>query len=378
MTTNFWGGMPPDPPKTLCAYVTDTARGFAPLLMSQVHFCPPLNTFLNEGLIPRDPHLVSCCVQHFCKSCIESTWSENKPCSLCNQPDFTATLDKGVQRHLNALNVYCMNRRKGCKWMGELRHLDHHLNDTPRSGGELIGCEFVELSCIHGCGGRFRRCYLTEHHNECPSRPFSCEYCSYSSTYSDMVDNHWPECPQYPLQCPNNCEDSPIQRQHFVDHKTTCPIRPFSCEYCNHLSTYRDVVDNHWPECPQYPLQCPNSCDDSPIKRQLLEDHLQKECPLGIVNCEFQFAGCTAQVQRRDLAAHIRDNILQHISQLSNTTRILAADILDEIKKKFEQQTTISKDQMEQCQQKSGGNGKTGTSRSDGSTGKPGGPTPGT
>ncbi len=24
--------------------------GFAPLLMSQVHFCPPLNTFLNEGL----------------------------------------------------------------------------------------------------------------------------------------------------------------------------------------------------------------------------------------------------------------------------------------------------------------------------------------
>ncbi len=45
MTKKFWGGMPPDPPKRLCAC------GFAPLLMSQVHFCPPLNTFLNEGLV---------------------------------------------------------------------------------------------------------------------------------------------------------------------------------------------------------------------------------------------------------------------------------------------------------------------------------------
>ena len=244
--------------------------------------------------IPREPHQVSCCGQHFCKSCIEHTWSENKPCPLCNRPDFTATLDKSVQRHLNALNVYCTNRRKGCEWMGELRHLDHHLNANPRSGEELTGCEFVELSCIHGCGESFQRHSLPEHHNNCPSRPFSCEYCGHSSTYQDVVNSHWPECPQYPLQCPNSCQDSQIERQH-------------------------------------------------------LGDHLNKECPLEKVNCEFQYAGCTAQVQRRDLAAHMRDNLPQHISQLSNTTRLLAADIRDEIKQKFEQH------KMEQYQQKAGG-----------------------
>ena len=243
--------------------------------------------------ILRDPHLVSCCGHHFCKSCIDRTWSENKPCPLCNQLDFTATLDKNVQHYLSDLKVYCTNKEQGCEWVGELRHLDHHLNTNPKSGEELTGCEFVELICIHGCGGRFQRRSLTGHCNNC-----------------------------------------------------------FSCEYCGHSSTYHDVITNHWPECPQYPLQCPNSCKDSPIERQNLEDHLNKECPLGKVNCEFQYAGCTAQVQRRDMAAHMRDNLPQHISQLSSTTRILAADIQDEIKQKFELQTKLLREQMEQCQQR--------------------------
>ena len=360
--------------------------------------------------IPREPHQVSCCGQHFCKSCIERTWSENKPCPLCNQLDFTATLDKNVQRHLGDRKVYCTNKEQGCEWVGELRHLDHHLNANPKSGEELTGCEFVEANCIHGCGGRIQRRSRTEHHNKCPSRPFSCdycnhvstyqevvinhgpvclqyplpcpnscedspierqhfedhqttcpsrpfscEYCGHSSTYQDVVTNHWPECPQYPLPCPNSCEDSPIERQHFEDHQTTCPSRPFSCEYCGHSSTYQDMVANHWSECPQYPLPCHNSCEDSPIERQNLEDHLNKECPLGKVKCEFQYAGCTAQVQRRDLAAHMKHNLPQHISQLSSTTRILAADIQDEIKQKLEQQTTILKHEMEQCQQNAEG-----------------------
>ena len=245
--------------------------------------------------IPREPHQVSCCGQHFCKSCVEQAQSENKPCSLCNQPDFAATLDKSVQRHLNALKVYCTHKEQGCEWMGELRELDHHLNANPKSGEELTGCEFVELSCIHGCGGRFQRHSLNDHCNSCPSRPFSCEYCS-------------------------------------------------------HSSTYQDVVDHHWSECPQYPLQCPNSCDSSCIERQHLEDHLHKECPLEKVNCEFQFAGCVAQVQHKDMATHVKDNLPQHTTQLACTTRILAADIRDEIKQKFDhqkKQTTTLKDQVE-------------------------------
>ena len=235
----------------------------------------------------REPHLVSCCGQHFCQSCIERILAENKPCPLCKQQGFTSMLDKSVQRRIGDLKVYCTNRKKGqgCEWEGELRELDHHLNANPRSGEELTGCEFVELSCIHGCGGRFQRCSLPEHHtNNCPLRPFSCEHCGHLSTYTDVVTNHWPKCPKYLRQCPYNCEDSPIERQHFEDHQTTCPLRPFSCEYCGHSSTYTDVVDNHWPECPQYPLQCPNNCKESPIERQNVENHLR--------NCTFRpFSG---------------------------------------------------------------------------------------
>ena len=241
--------------------------------------------------IPRNPHQVSCCGQRLCKSCIERTWSENKPCPLCNQLDFTATLDKNVQRHLSDLKVYCTNKEQGCEWVGELRHLDHHLNANPRSDEELTGCEFVELSCKHGCGGRFQRSSLTEHHNNCPSRPFS-------------------------------------------------------CEYCNHVSTYRDVVTNHWVECPKCPLQCPNSCEDSPIERQNLKYHLNKECPLGKVSCEFQYAGCTAHLQRRDMAAHMRDYTPQHISLLSSTIRILAADIRDGIRQQ-ETEGVVKQEQAE-------------------------------
>ena len=219
--------------------------------------------------IPQEPHLVSCCGQHFCKSCIEHTQSENKPCPLCNQPDFTATLDKSVQRHLNALKVYCTNKEQGCEWVGELRQLDHHLNVNARSGEELTGCEFVEVSCIHGCGGRLQRRSLTEHHNICPSRPFSCEHCSHSSTYQDVVDNHLPVCGSHPVPCPNGCGSSSLILQH-------------------------------------------------------LGDHLHQDCPLQKINCEFQFTGCTAKVHRRDLAAHLRENLPQHLLLLSNTTKMLA------------------------------------------------------
>ena len=76
----------------------------------------------------RDPVVISCCGNHFCEPCIERITDNRKPCPLCNSPNFTTFLHKGVAREVNALRVYCPRKAQGCDWQGELGQVDRHLN----------------------------------------------------------------------------------------------------------------------------------------------------------------------------------------------------------------------------------------------------------
>ena len=42
--------------------------------------------------------------------------------------------------------------------------------------------------------------------------------------------------------------------------------------------------------------------------------HLAEVCPLEVINCSFSFAGCEAKLPRKDLPAHINDNLAVHMS----------------------------------------------------------------
>ena len=98
----------------------------------------------------RNPMVISCCGNHFCEPCISRITNIRKPCPLCNSPDFTTFLHKGVAREVSSLRVYCPKKAQGCDWQGELGQVDRHLN-SPADSRE---CGFV---IVYKCGGLFER-----------------------------------------------------------------------------------------------------------------------------------------------------------------------------------------------------------------------------
>ena len=125
------------------------------------------------------------------------------------------------------------------------------------------------------------------------------------------------ECRYGDMDCPYACGER-VQRRSLEEHKSQrCPLRPFTCQYCNHKATHQEVTKEHWPVCEKHPLPCPNECGEEKIERQHLKGHLEQTCPLEVIQCDFSYAGCGAQLQRRLMSAHMKEGMEAHLSLLS-------------------------------------------------------------
>ena len=227
--------------------------------------------------ILREPFLVDCCGYRFCKTCIDTVEEDNKPCPLCNE-DFSTFPDKQLQRILNQRDVYCKHKEDGCEWIGALSTLDGHLNvnfdDTDK---RLEGCEYTQLKCSH-------------------------------------------------------CE-SLILRKDFKLHNIRCSGENYTCEYCNeYTASYRKVSEDHWPECHAHPVEC-SDCNMS-LKRSELPKHLACDCPHTIVPCDLAHFGCDVQLPRTDMASHIENGTIDHVSMLTTKVRE-ARDENEQLKVEF-------------------------------------------
>ena len=242
--------------------------------------------------ILRKPHLVTCCCRKFCHPCIQRVKDAGKACPLCNDTTFVLIHEKDLERTLNGFEVRCVREKEGCKWTGELGRLTNHLNVEPGSENQLEGCEYVEIECAYNCGEHTQRHRMTKHQaDECHKRPYSCNYCR---------------------------------------------------EY---KSTFEDVAYKHYPVCKCYPLSCPNHCTPYAIERQSLEEHLNKDCPLAFINCDFNHAGCEVKLPRQDMPNHLQENMVSHVS-------LLAAQNLKLRKEQEESQRKIADMQNEAEQNK--------------------------
>ena len=238
---------------------------------------PPPDAFQTECpvclQIPKEPCLISCkCGKEFCRECIERIKQDNKPCPMCNKSEFTFLRHYGSERYLNAQEVFCSRKKDGCEWKGKLKDYEQHLNETPAPDNQLDGCQFVEVECKHECGGWFQRRYIATHQDQ------------------------------------------------------ECLERPYSCEHCNEYdSTFKDVTDIHYAECPKYPVTCPNECRHDPFERQEIEDHLEDDCPLAKVSCPLHYAGCEVELPRKDMPEHMKDTVT-HLTLLANVTLSLVKE----------------------------------------------------
>ena len=104
------------------------------------------------------------------------------------------------------------------------------------------------------------------------------------------------------------------------------------CEYCaEYKSTFEDVAHSHWPECKCFLLPCPNNCtpSGSGIQRQHLDQHVKEECPLTVVQCELHHTGCEMMLPRKDMADHMKEDSIAHISLLTAENRHLSKRLVE-------------------------------------------------
>ena len=178
-----------------------------------------------------------------------------------------------MERTLNLFQVFCSRRGEGCDWKGELSALGGHLNENPVPGERLAGCNSVEVNCAH-------------------------------------------------------CEQPILRRNLNAHEETECQLRPYNCDHCGEFaSSFEDVVVNHHPVCERYPLPCPNKCDEIPegvkyaTERRYMERHVKEECLLTVVECDFHYAGCEARLPRKDMASHLAESLVTHMSLMATHGR---------------------------------------------------------
>ena len=117
----------------------------------------------------REPYQAGCCGKNYCHLCIERHKSNLQPCLECENKAFTLFHNKGLQKTIYGLDVYCTYKNEGCDWTGELKELDNHLNVHPQATKALDGCQFVTINCpmsFAGCQVTLQRKDMKTHLTE--------------------------------------------------------------------------------------------------------------------------------------------------------------------------------------------------------------------
>lgn len=88
--------------------------------------------------LTKEPHLISCCGRKLCYTCVSRIQLARQPCPCCREERFQIMRDKGVERQVLSVKVYCKYKDKGCTWTGELRDHERHVESCQKPCSELI------------------------------------------------------------------------------------------------------------------------------------------------------------------------------------------------------------------------------------------------
>ena len=153
-----------------------------------------------------------------------------------------------------------------------------------------------------------------------------------------------------------------------------CPVtfalllEPYQTQCCaNHLSqeAYQRLQGQPCPVCREENLaavkdnfhkrkalslkvRCPRKAEGCEWQGELrsLEQHVAQSCEHKVIQCDFSYAGCGAQLQRRLMSAHMKEGMEAHLSLLS-----LVAQEVPKLQTVVQQQTDQIKKQDDQLKQ---------------------------
>ena len=132
-------------------------------------------------------------------------------------------------------------------------------------------------------------------------------------------------------------------------HVDSCAKRPWECEYCGLKCMYGEGEGKHWPTCRKFPEPCPNGCEVGSVERCNVEQH-RSVCSLEPAACEMKEFGCSAVVPRKELATHMRESELQHLTAMAVLNLRLSRQLQQDSTERDRKITRLQQDMAEQKQ----------------------------
>ena len=184
----------------------------------------------------------------------------------------------------------------------QLQHLSSHVMDECKCDSQ--NCHFTgELQFIEG-----------EHKERCPKFPtVHPNKCEVDSIPNEDNDEHRNACPLEEVACPNNCRIN-LQCQNLTNHvENECVLRKVDCHYCHTTGEHQHIESEHKEQCSKFPIACINKCEVGSVPRDDVEEHM-KNCPLELIQCEYQMVGCEERIARKDQKKHNKEKVEKHLS----------------------------------------------------------------
>ena len=131
-------------------------------------------------------------------------------------------------------------------------------------------------------------------------------------------------------------------------HIPLCKNRSWKCKYCGLTCEFvkGKGKDKHWSTCSKFPEPCPNHCKIGIVKRCNMEQH-RSVCLLEPVPCEMKEFGCSVVVPRKELATHMKESELQHMTAMTMLNLRLTKQLQQDSTERDKKITQLQKDSAE-------------------------------
>ena len=176
-------------------------------------------------------------------------------------------------------------------------------SDNAGSAENLAEFPFLLQSSNHGTG---TIC--------CHNKAKGCEWIGEAKD----LENHLEKidgCQYANVRCPD------CNTEHV---KSKCPLQIIDCQFC-FTTGMRQFIEG-----PEHKVDCfgpcPNKCGIERISFEDIDEHT-KICPTAIVQCDYHAMGCECSMVRRDMEAHSKENVHDHL--------LLTRKFLDEFTQEY-------------------------------------------
>ncbi|XP_077986333.1 TNF receptor-associated factor 2-like isoform X2 [Glandiceps talaboti] len=141
--------------------------------------------------------------------------------------------------------------------------------------------------------------------------------CDWEGAFKDYED-HIIICDYEVIMCIKRGCDQRILRGNLVNHlDTQCVMRVVQCEYCDEDITWKELKEHH-KKCPKFLITC-RFCGKNNIPRYEFAAHIdvkKGDCKKKVAPCNYEKLGCEEMVEVEKMSVHLQGAVVYHMDLL--------------------------------------------------------------